>query len=545
LKESHHESAHMAWSSYHRRFAGLILAIFMSALLISSEPVLSQSATFGCQTRYETCKSLYKEKRFSESAALLVRTLQLHPECGNVAEMHLLLGRCYLSLSKIDEAEEEFRVVTLSFPSSKPAASALEELFLLRQREEKTTSSDSLALQAQVFLDSSSLISQEIEQPLVSNIFFETDIRQVLTDISQQTGIPIIADNTVQGLVTYEAIDVPLEEALLAVLTSLGFSYRWTGTYYLVGTASPDQPSFVALSETRVYKPDYLKVTEVKDLLSSFYEPYISLSKETNSMTVTGSPQLLARFEEDVAKIDCPPGQVMIEAVIMEISHEVLVKLGIDWSAVGTAGKQALSVVTDHTNVLDKSLGIDYSETDFKIGKYRFDLTATLEALVQTGDADIRANPSISTLDGQKATIDIGREEWFELITTGYMGYQYANLQAIKSGIVLNITPYIAEGGEITVKVEPEVSDVTSRGATGYPVISKRSVSTTVRVRDGETITIGGLAFHSKTVIRKKVPLLGSIPLLGYIFRYNEEEKEQREVVVFITPHILEMGVSR
>lgn len=534
----------MAWSSHHRRFAGLILAICMSVSLIASERALSQPATFGCQTRYETCKSLYKEKRFSESAALLGRTLQLHPECEN-GEMHLLLGRCYLSLSKIDQAEDEFRVVTLSFPSTKAAASALEELFLLRQRQEKTTSSDSLALQAQVFLDSSSLIYQEIEQPLVSNIFFETDIRQVLTDISQQTGIPIIPDNTVQGLVTYEAIDVPLEEALLAVLTPLGFSYRWTGTYYLVGTASPDQPSFVALSETRVYKPNYLKVTEVKDLLSSFYEPYISLSKEVNTMTVTGSPQLLARFEEDVAKIDCPPGQVMIEALIMEISHEVLVKMGIDWSAIGTAGKQALSVVTDHTNVLDKSLGIDYTETDFKIGKYRFDLTATLEALVQTGDADIRANPSISTLDGQKATIDIGREEWFELITTGYMGYQYANLQSIKSGIILNITPYIAEGGEITVKIEPEVSDVTSRGATGYPVISKRSVSTTVRVRDGETITIGGLAFHSKTVIRKKIPLLGSIPFLGYIFRYNQEEKEQREVVVFITPHILEMGVSR
>jgi len=379
----------------------------------------------------------------------------------------------------------------------------------------------------------------------VSNIFFETDIRQVLTDISQQTGIPIIADNTVQGLVTYEAIDVPMQQALAAVLAPLGYSYRWTGTYYLVGTAAPDQPSFVALSETRVYKPNYLKAEEVKNLLSSLYEPYVSLSKETNTMTVTGSPQLLSRFQEDVGKIDYPPGQVMIEALIMEISHDVLVKLGIDWSAVGTAGKQALSVITDHTDVLDKSLGIDYTETDFKLGKYRFDLTATLEALVQTGDADIRANPSISTLDGQKATIDIGREEWFELITTGYMGYQYANLQAIKSGIVLNITPYIAEGGEITVMVEPEVSDVTSRGATGYPVISKRSVSTTVRVRDGETITIGGLAFHNKRMIQKKIPLLGSIPFLGYFFRYNEEEREQREVVVFITPHILETGVSR
>jgi type IV pilus assembly protein PilQ len=516
----------------------------MSALLLGSERVLSQPAAFECDTRYETCKSLYKEKSFSESAALLLRTLQLHPECEN-AEMHLLLGRCYLSLSKLDKAEEEFRVVTLSFPSTKPAASALEELFLLKQAKEKVTPSDSAGVQIRILTDSSDLKAPETQQPLVSNIFFETDVRQVLTDISQQTGIPIIADNTVQGLVTYEAVEVPLEEALVAVLAPLGYSYRWTGTYYLVGTASPDQPSFVALSETRVYKPDYLKAEEIKDLLSSFYEPYISLNKETNTMTVTGSPQLLARFEEDVAKIDYPPGQVMIEAMVMEVSHDVLVKLGIDWSAVGTAGKQALGVVTEHTNVLDKSLGIDYAESDFKIGKYRFDLTSTLEALVQTGDADIRANPSISTLDGQKATIDIGREEWFELITTGYMGYQYANLQAIKSGIILNITPYIASGGEITVKVEPEVSDVTARGATGYPVISKRSVSTTVRVRDGETITIGGLAFHSKTVIRKKIPLLGSIPLLGYIFRYNEEEKEHREVVVFITPHILEMGVSR
>ena len=91
----------------------------------------------------------------------------------------------------------------------------------------------------------------------------------------------------------------------------------------------------------------------------------------------------------------------------------------------------------------------------------------------------------------------------------------------------------------ITVYVKPEVGDVIGEGREGLPEISKRSASTSVRVKDGETFTIGGLNIQEKRIRRRKIPLLGHIPILGYLFRYDEREVRDTEIVIFITPHIL------
>jgi type IV pilus assembly protein PilQ len=169
------------------------------------------------------------------------------------------------------------------------------------------------------------------------------------------------------------------------------------------------------------------------------------------------------------------------------------------------------------------------------------DFKASLKALIQDGKVKIRANPRVATLEGQKASIIIGKEQYY-VIVTGLAPYSYGQLERIPVGVSLNMTPYISDKGEITVEIQPEVSDVVGTGATGLPVVSKRSVTTTIRVKDGETIVIGGLLQKNESTVRRKIPLLGDIPILGLLFSRTDRRVDEVETVIFITPHILTEG---
>jgi len=383
--------------------------------------------------------------------------------------------------------------------------------------------------------------------PLVSNVFFETDLREVLLNISDQTGVPILADQTVQGYITMEISNLPLDDCLARLLAPLGFTFKQIDEYYLVGSANPGDPSFPLLAETELYRPSFIKATDVPKLLSTFYQPYLRVNSETNTLSLTGSSELIARMKEDLAQVDKPPRQVMIEALVTETSSDIGRQLGISWGlagAGGTHGRDSLRIdayppsrgdsaymsETDRFTVFFERVGI---QTNDWVGNFQ----VKLDAFVQEGKATIRANPRIATLEGNKARIFIGREEYFSIITGG-VTYAYARLEVIKTGISLTITPYVSEDGFITLEVEQEVSDVIGSGSTGLPVTNKRNVTTKVRVAEGETVVIGGLSFKNRIEIIRKVPLLGSIPILGYLFRHTETQVKEGEITVLITPHL-------
>jgi|GEM_PF-219542 len=377
-----------------------------------------------------------------------------------------------------------------------------------------------------------------LSEMLITNIFYETDIREVLRDISVQAEIPIVVDATVQGFVTLEVEDLPLEECLRRVLAPGGFTFKRMHGYYLVGAAYPDNPSFPLLSTTERIKPNYLKAAQVPTLLSTFYEPFLKIDEETNTIVVTASPEIIERIEEDLAEVDVPPKQVMIEALVTEFSKEAKRKLGLDWRVIGSGPDYAFSLVSLLTDRADSTLMLALTRTGAEYHRLRYDLWTTLQVLAEEGEVRVHANPRVVTLDGQAANIFLGKEEYYSIIT-GPVTYPYARLEMIKVGITLKIRPYVAGNGDITVEIEPEVSNVAGTGVTELPVVSKRSVSTKVRVKDGETITIGGLLQKSERETVVKIPLLGDIPFLGYLFRTTRTVVDETEAVVFITPHIL------
>lgn len=379
---------------------------------------------------------------------------------------------------------------------------------------------------------------KEKDIPLVANSFFETDIREVLRDISAQTGVKIVPDETVQGSISIELKKVPLEDALRLVLSYGNYSYRLMPQgYYLVGLCTPTSPSFNHLSVTDYFKPSYLKARELQSLIAEFYLPYIHVNEDVNTLTITAAPAIVSRVKEDLLKLDKAPRQVMIEALVIEISDDAKKSLGITWGPMFDGGFNINAPAT--TAVFSKESGSAPAKTTSISGSLSSDVIARINALVSKGRAKVKANPRVATLEGQQAEISVGTEE-YATIEVGSQGNRYSTLQSISSGVVLKITPFLDEKDQITVKIAPEVSEVTGKGTTGLPVITKRTALTTLRVDDGQTIAIGGLIHEQKQESTSKWPLLGNIPGIGRaLFQSKVTDVATKEVIILITPHVL------
>ncbi len=377
-----------------------------------------------------------------------------------------------------------------------------------------------------------------IDEPLVSNVFYETDIRQALYDISAQVNVPIVIEPDVQGFVNIEFTNIALEDALQMLLVPLGYTFKRIDQYYIVGSASPTSPIFNLLAKTEVVLLDYIKAENITELVADFFLPYIKANKHNNSVTITAPQNIIERFKDDIKKIDRPRQQVMMEALVVEVSEAGKKELGIRWGSMQEGG---FTVNPPSSFSYENFVGTTTSDNFEFSGTVTQSTMLTLKTMIQNGTATVRANPRISALNGEEASIFIGREEFF-LINTGSQAYPYNSLQSIDTGVTLKVIPSVSSDGAITVKIQPEVSEVIGTGATNLPIVNRRKVSTTVRVFDGETIVIGGLIQHNSTQTHTRAPVLGKIPILGNLFKTKDATSEDKEVIIFITPHLSDIG---
>lgn len=379
----------------------------------------------------------------------------------------------------------------------------------------------------------------DISQCPVTNVFYDSDLREIIQTIAAQCFVNVVADETVSGLITVEFEDVPLEEAMRRILNPFGLTYRWMDGYYLIGSPHPANPSFPFLTETELYRPNFVKAADIPKLVSSYYTPFMRVNEQTNTIALTASPELLERLKADLARIDRPSRQIMIEALVTEISDDYLKEVGIGALVTGTKERREGVLNIPLSSISDTSLVAKGTRLDDVWGSWSLDYQAVVKALISDGKADIRANPRLATKEGQKARIFIGQDQ-YHTIATGSETYYYTRLEVIKVGISLEITPYVSEAGEITVELAAIVSDVTGMGATGLPLVNTRDVSTKITVADGESIVIGGLQNDVTRTTIKKVPLLGDIPVLGHLFRNSSAETHKSQIVIMLTPHLLE-----
>ena len=454
-------------------------------------------------------------------------------------ELFYWLGRCNIGLEEPEKAKRCFKALRkyysrseVRFPDLAEWEQKARELY--DRQIEKGDQKDQVQ---QVASEQETVFPQSVG-PRVSNVFYETDIRQALVDIAAETGVDIVSDPTVSGYVTVELKETPLEEALERLLSPLGFVYKKMDGYYLVGQPSIESPSFPLLAETRWVELKYLRVGQAKTLLPKYYEKYLNIDEKANRLTISAPPHIIERFMADLSVIDTPSLQFMIEAMVIEMGTEARRILGLDWDWTGTKDNNSFIISKLAPVTLDSSFIAELTKVGGDLWGSTFDLRLALRALATAGQVQVKANPRVTTQNGHEAVIRIGKEAYYSLVR-GPVNYPYITLEKISTGITLKITPYMGSYSEITNEVAVEVSDVTGAGVDNLPVTSVRSVQTKITVANGQTFGIGGLVVENLKQEENRVPLLGRIPFLGWLFGSTETIKEETEVVILITPHVL------
>jgi general secretion pathway protein D len=243
--------------------------------------------------------------------------------------------------------------------------------------------------------------------------------------------------------------------------------------------------------------------------------------------------------KEIIAGLDREVPQVLIKVLIAEVTHEKSMDLGPEFSVLNLrAITRGTEVFTD-PGVADVTGGLV-----FKLIGEHASVAAALAWLDRIGKLDVLSRPYILGSDNQPAMITVGQE--VPLVTssrTTETGQTINNFTYRDIGIILNVTPHINPDGLVILDVSPEISALASTTVPisetlSMPIIAKRSASSRVAIRDGQTIVIGGLMEDRKTETVKKVPLLGYIPILGALFRRTTTDTTKTELLIFLTPHV-------
>lgn len=362
-------------------------------------------------------------------------------------------------------------------------------------------------------------------------------IRDVLGSIATLSGKSIVADNSVQGTLTLDLKDVPFDTALRMITAAKGLSYRLTGNVILVGSAA----GLEKFNDTAsVIKLNYARAEEIKPALDALIgtSSKISTDSVTNSIIFTGTPTDEARLRSVLAALDVATQQVTLEAKIIAVNREDSKNLGISWNW-DKIPQNSNYDGDDDINSNDENFG---GVAHFG-AEYEFRFNATLNALFANGKAKILATPRIITIPGKEASIFIGdhipvvTEKISNAVTTSSTDY-------VDAGIKLQYTPIVSSDGTITSIVHTEVSTPTLISEMKNYKITSRTADTTVRMRNGSTLIIGGLINEEEQKRLQKVPFLSNIPLLGELFKNRTTTKTKTEVIMILTPHLTQAGES-
>lgn len=281
-------------------------------------------------------------------------------------------------------------------------------------------------------------------------------------------------------------------------------------------------------------------------------EVQIVADKATNSLVITSDKEDYLVLEDVIKKLDIPRRMVYIEALIMEVSMDKNFELGVRWNAfedrgshdgkkIGTFGG---SIPGDVLNAVATGFSLGVIGEAITIGGTVFpSLSAVIRAYQSDSDVQILSTPQIMTTNNEEAEIVVGENRPFltrqDTSTTGNV--DYSNYEFKDVGITLNITPQINRERFVRLKIFQEVSKVSKEPATvGLLTTLKRTAKTTVIIKDGHTIVIGGLIEKVVDDSTYKVPFLGDIPILGWLFRSNSRTGGKTNLFIFLTPHIIE-----
>jgi type IV pilus assembly protein PilQ len=371
---------------------------------------------------------------------------------------------------------------------------------------------------------------------------------RLLSDITRQLNTDIVYYNTISGAVTARATNVSLEKALDLIMRNTNFTYRVNDGIFFVG-----EKTNKALTVSRLIKLKYLCSDKILETIPQSLASQLVLKviKEHNGVVAVGPGDAIVQLEEFMAQIDKPVAQVLIEAVVVDydLSHQT--DFGIQTGSLAASDSTLTSagLFTPQTNVLMKGTEINKAFDWLgyaNLGVLPSDFYVKLNAMQQKGLANVKSRPLLATLSGHPATLSIGKTQYYKLTTSTPISSSSTvyvqtseNFQTIEADTKLEITPYVGADRMITVEIKPDFkTPVGTLSSTTYPTINQRAMQSTLIMKEGETIVLGGLIEDTESETRTQVPLLGSIPIIGYLFSSTSKQNSKTELLIYVTPHI-------
>ncbi|WP_284500192.1 type IV pilus secretin PilQ [Microbulbifer litoralis] len=430
--------------------------------------------------------------------------------------------------------------------------------------------------------------------------FQDIEVRSVLQLIADFTDLNLVASDTVEGRITLRLDGVPWDQALELILKAKGLDKRQEGNVIMVAPAAEiaererqELETRKQLQELAPLRTEYIQVryADAGELFSLFsgddqrgggagqgnfaggqqdaqQRSMLSargsaiVDERTNTIILTDTEEKIAQFRDLISAIDIPVRQVMIEARIVNANTNFLNELGVRWNygahhsvnggiSEGVGSLDGSILLEDNvdeetgawTPSLDDTLLVDLGVADaagsyaYSIIKDNYFIGLELSALEDVGSAEIVSQPKVVTGDKQEANIRSGVElPYLEATSSGAASVTFR--QAV---LELNVTPQITPDNNIIMTLNISQDTVGELvGTTGIPAININSVNTKVLVNNGETIVLGGIFENTVVDGETKVPLLGDIPFLGHLFKNTVRQDDKREMLVFITPRIME-----
>jgi type IV pilus assembly protein PilQ len=427
----------------------------------------------------------------------------------------------------------------------------------------------------------------------------QADLKAVLRAMARAVDLNLLMKNDIKNEVSVDFRGVPWNQAFTGLLSTYGLSYMWEGNIIRVMTIEDidrDLKQKISMRDIKWVEPllqpvviniDYADTKKLAETLQDFLTKdkdgklrgSVKVDEHSNSLVISAMHDDLAKMLPIIEKLDKPTPQILIRANIVETTKGTARDLGIMWGGMYKAGRD-LYLTPGGSSGTGNPLSGGYSPTaagptgisgqGFASNFPASNLTSTaagslglifgtiganllevqLQALQNDNKLNILSSPSITTLDNQKAFTENGQEVPFVTITPSTTsGTAPTQSVTFKDAVLrLEITPHVIDGTNLKMKILVKKDELDFSHAAemlGNPIITKKQTDTTLIVKDGETIVISGLSKQTKTEVENGWPGLKDVPVLGWLFKTESKKDTMEEILIFITPHILQVNDYR
>lgn len=401
----------------------------------------------------------------------------------------------------------------------------------------------------------------------------DVDIRNLLTSIALANNLNIVISDEVQGNVSVKLSNINAQDMIKIIAENNNYTYQFKDNVIYISKGDKDinlytmQINYLELDKIAQTinlmltgnLPDKIDDKDKKTAINN----KVMIDESENTISFYGTLKQYEQIKNFLQEQDKPQKQVSLEAKVTAIQKDAAKDLGVswEWSKLPQSPEHEITYDTVKHTVINedgsKEEITDYLPVDevtrkwnddenipgvIRFGKgvdgypHEFYYAAKIDALISDGKANILARPNITTIQGKEAVINIGSEVPVPTVSTTN-STTTTSIKYREAGIILKCTPRVNEDGIITVKVHTEVSSPMYVEDMKAYRFQKRSADTIVRLKDGQTMVIGGLIGSDEAKQMSKIPFLGDIPILGNLFKHIQKSKSDTEVMIFLTAH--------